>query len=344
MTPRAPSFGPSQVLRLSSDPARVVMALFVFSNFVYALATLDDVKSGLPVLVAAVLVNAACVLLVLEKPDPFPWLWTSAILATVLASTLLVAFQLPDAGPPGRASWHLGSNTWLLFFLAMRGRTGASWAGFGLMAGGTFAWTSAVGRSPVDGLLLLDTHASILLVASLFSLNLRRTSRQINALETNSVASAVESAEAATSAQIRQQRVIELRASAAPLLERIANEGPPDDPAERRHYATAEALLRDSVRGRSLVTPRIAAAATSARERGVDVTLLDDRGRALDSGDAMVRLGDAVVTALDEARDGAVTVRLAPEARRAAVSIVSTGAHHAARIELDADGVVISEA
>lgn len=190
--------------------------------------------------------------------------------------------------------------------------------------------------------MLLDTHAAILFVATLFEVNLRRTARQINDFDRRSVGSAVEAAEGATSAQIRQQRMLELRASAVPLLERLVKLGPPEDVAGKRLYSTAEALLRDSVRGKSLVDPRIAEAATKARARGVEVTLLDDRGHVLPEGAAMKRVSDRVVASLDSASDGAVTVRLAPEGRAVAVSIVKSGAGDVQeRLELDADGTII---
>ena len=82
--------------------------------------------------------------------------------------------------------------------------------------------------------------------------------------------------------------------------------------------------------------PKIAAAATKARERGVEVTLLDDRGQGLDSGEAMVRMSAAIVAELDAAHEGSVTVRLAPQGRPIAVSIVTSNARD--RVELDASG------
>ena len=333
----------SKLLDLTSPAARLVMWLFVFSNFVYAFATIDDVKHPEPVLLAVLIVNSAVILLVREHADPFPLLWTAAILFAVAASTALVAFQLPDAGPPGRASWHLGSNAWMLFFLAMRRRPGAAWVGYGLMATITFAWALSVGRPVLDAVFLLDTHAAILFVATLFALNLRRTARRINDYDRRAVGSAIEAAEGATSAQIRKRRVVELRASAVHLLDALVNDGPPTDSRAKLGYATAEALLRDGVRGRSLMTPRIASAATAARERGVEVTLLDDRGQGLATGDAMVRLSEIVVDQLEAMNEGSVTVRLAPKGRRVAVSIVTSGEDARPRLELDDDGRQLSD-
>lgn len=328
----------TQLIGLTAPAARIVMWLFILSNFVYAFATLDEVKQPAPVLLAVLVVNSAVILIVREHADPFPLLWTAAVLAAVAVSTALVAFQLPDVGPPGRASWHLGSNLWMLFFLAMRRRPGAAWLGYGIMAAITLTWSVSAGRGILDAVFLLDTHAAILLVATLFALNLRRTARRINEFDQHAVDSAIEAAEGATSAQIRKRRVVELRASAAHLLEVLVNEGPPEGALAKRDYATAEALLRDSVRGRSLMTPRIAEASTAARERGVDVTLLDDRGEGLSTGEAMVRLSEIVVAQLDACSAGSVTVRLAPKGRRVAVSIVTSDGGIHERTELDLEG------
>lgn len=329
----------TQLLGLATPAARIVLWLFVSSNFLFAYASLNDVKHAAPVVIASLLVNAAAILLVREHPDPFPLSWTAAILAAVVLSTLLVAFQLPDAGAIGRASWHLGSNTWLLFFLALRRRPGAAWLGYALMVASTIGWSISVGRGVVSAVSSVQTHAAILLVATLFAINLRRTARRINELDLRAVVSAIETAEGSTSSRVRKSRVAELRASTGPLLESLVSDGSPLDPQAKRGYAAAEAVLRDAVRGRSLMTPLIAAASTAARERGVEVTLLDDRSQDLASDEAMDRLSAIVCEELDALSSGSATIRLGPKGRRVAVSIVTSGADAHPRVELDDDGL-----
>lgn len=338
------SVDPSLLLRLTSAPAKIVAALFMATNVVWAVASLGAVKHALPVLVAVVLVDAAAALLLVKAPDPFPMLWSLGVLAVVALSTLLVAFQLPSSGPIGRAAWHLGANAWILFILALRRRAGLAWLGFALMAGITIAWFISIDRSPLAGLLELNAQTALLFVGSLFALNLRRTARRINELDDQSVLAAADDAEAATSAQIRLRRVSELRASVTPLLERLTEDGPPTSAADRKRYASAEAELRDGVRGRSLVSPAIVAATASARDRGVDVDLLDDRGQVLASADATERMATAIVQALDAASAGTVTVRLAPSGRRAALSIVANTGLETHRVELDVDGRPVTPA
>lgn len=333
----------AQLLGLTTPAARIVMLLFVASNFVFAFASLDDVKHAAPVLVAAVLVSAAAFLLVSEHADPFPLAWTAAILGAVVLSTILVALQLPDAGPIGRGSWHLGADTWLLFFLALRRRPGAAWLGYALMVACTIAWSVSVGRSALSAVSSVQTHAAILLVATLFAINLRRTARQISEFENRAVGSAIEAAEGATAVEIRMRRVAELRESTGHLLGALVTDGPPRDPQAKRGYAVTEAELRDGVRGHSLMTPTIAAASTAARERGVEVTLLDDRSSALASDDAMDRLSTIVGTTLAALSEGSATIRLGPKGRRVAVSIVTSGPNAQPRIELDENGDLLSD-
>ena len=333
----------SRLIGLTSDGARIILMLFIISNFIFMIATADEMKNWIPPMIAVLIVNAAAILLVIDHPDPFPLRWTLAVLFAVAISTVLVAFQLPDIEQVGRASWHLGANTWLLFFLALRRRSGFAWLGFTLMALITIAWAVTSGRGVLAGLLLLDTHAAILFVATLFGGFLRRTARLINEFEDRAIEGAMETAAASAAVDIRHQRVLELQASAGPLLERIARADHTPTEAERREYRAAEALLRDGVRGRSLATEPITSAATAARDRGVEVVLLDDRGELMGSTQVMMRVADFSVSALNRAQDGSVTVRLHPRGRDVAVSIVSTGTSRSERVELDAQGMPLAQ-
>lgn len=313
----------SRLVGLTSPEARVILALYVFCNVVFMVSTLEDLKHVWPSAVALAVVTGAALLLVRSYPDPFPLRWTLVVAAAVVASTVLVSFQLPDHIPVGRASWHIGANTWLLFFLTLRQRPWMAWLTFSCMAAVTGWWAVTNGRGVGYAIGLLDTQAAILLVATLFGVSLRRTARAINDYEGRVEAGAAEAAAAGTAEAIRERRVAELREQAVPLLERLAASATLPTDAERREYRAAEALLRDGVRGRALLTPAVARAATGARERGVEVTLLDDRGEALEPDllEHVLHAAEAVLTA---AHDGAVTVRLHPTGRPVAASVVAT--------------------
>ncbi|MDN4480403.1 hypothetical protein [Demequina muriae] len=327
----------SRLLFLDTTPARLLVVLFVVSNAVFTVATAHVLAYPRAAYVAMLVVSATAVLLVRTHPDPFPARDTAVVLTAVALSSAMMAYALPDEGDLGRATWHLGSNTWLLFFLAVRRRAWFAWLGMALMAAITAAWGASAGRGALTGITMLDTHIGILLVGTLFALILRRTSARINALNERSVSSAADAAATDAARQVRRARVSELAEVAVPLLEQIAA-GTDADDRMRREFSLTEALLRDSVRGRSLAVPAVVDAATQARRRGVEVTILDDRGSAPSDGETLSRMVDATVAGLTRARGGRVTVRLLPEGRPAALTIVAADGDDVERVTLAEDG------
>ncbi|WP_084104562.1 hypothetical protein [Demequina sp. NBRC 110056] len=334
---RPPEADVSSLLYLGSRPALALVILFIAANAIFTFATIDVLIQPWQSYLAMVLVSGAGVLLARAHPDPFPRADTYAVLAVVVVSTALVATNLSDVDDLGRATWHLGSNTWLLFFLALRRRASMAWVGMALMAAITIAWADLSGRGLLAGVLMLNTHLGILLVGTLFALALRRTGRRIGSLERRSLAAAADQAEASAAEEIRRTRSAELAKLAVPLLDRIAA-GAPFSADERARFRLAEARLRDGVRGRALMLPEVAQAASGARSRGVAVTILDDRGTLPAEGDATERLIAACVGALENAASGTVTIRLVPAGRSTALTIVATEGDEVRRTTLAPDG------
>lgn len=327
----------SRLLFLHSAPARLLVLLFVVTNAVFVVTTADLLMRVWPALVAMALVWGSAVLLVRASPDPFPWPDTFVVLSVVVFSSVLMSFALPVATNPGRAVWHLGANTWLLFFLALRSRALAAWVGMAVMTAITAVWGALTGLGPTVGLTMMQSHVGILLVGTLFAVLLRTTSLRIDILNERSVRSAVDSAATAAARQVRRARVAELATVAVPLLEKITA-GAPLDADDRMEFAITEAQLRDSVRGRSLALPAVEAASAAARRRGVDVMLLDDRGESIDDGETLARIVTTVVDVLNAAHGGHVTVRLQPAGRAAAATIVAADGDHVSRLTLGHDG------
>lgn len=327
----------SALLYLNSTAARLILVLFVASNAIFTVGTVEVLHAPWPSYIAMVLVSGAGVLLLRRHPDPFPLRDTAVVLAVVALSTALVATNLPGEGDLGRASWHLGANTWLLFFLTMRRRGLYAWAGMAAMSAIT-VWAAAdAGRGAVSGALMLNAHVGILVVASLFARTLRRTARRIASLERRSIAAAAQQARLETAEEIRRAHASELAAAVVPLLEQIAaGESPSEE--QRREYAVTEAALRDGVRGRSLMLPSVVEAARRARDRGVAVTILDDRGSLPPDGGAVARTVAATVEALDRAQGGSVTIRLVPAGRSVGLTVVATDGDEVRRTTLGPDG------
>ena len=331
----------SRLIGLHTEGAHLVVGLVIASTAVFTFATASVLDHPWASYLAMFLVAGGMVVVSRPHPDPFPARHTAVVLAIVVVSTLLVCYALPDDGSFGRATWHLGANTWLLWFLILRRRVWSGWLGGIAMVLITVAWAVVTGRGVVWALLLCQSQIALLVVATLFGAALRRTANRINELTERSVSASAVAASANAAHEIRVQRAAELAATAVPLLDRIAV-GEPIDEADRASFAHVEAQLRDSVRGRSLMLPAVVTAVARARERGVEVTLLDDRGQALPSATAMTQIAGRIAVALDAVHEGAVTVRLVPPGRDTAVTVVTRKGEATTRLALTGEGVVAS--
>lgn len=341
--PPTPPTDISALIGIGKPGVWAILALFVVGQATFTLTTLDAVSSPWPCLAALIVVSAAAYPLALPHRDPFPLQWSFWIVVAVLLSTALISWQLSPTGDPGREAWHHGANTWLLFFLAIRGRPAIAWLGFFGMAVVTEVWALDVGRGPMETPDALKTHAGILLVGTLFARAIRRASARIASLNLRSLELAAAAASADAEQEIRRERVAELAEVATPLLGRISRSVAVTD-ADRLDYLLAEATLRDSVRARGLHLPEIIRATVDARRRGVEVTLLDDRGGGLPSGEAMKRLTGQVTNYLRNVNQGHLTIRLAPPGRDVAASVVVESQGVSRRIDLDEEGLPVNTA
>jgi len=329
----------SGLLGLQTRAAQLVLGVFILSNVVFTFGTAGLLDHAWASYLAMIVVSAGGILILRPHPDPYPLRYALTVIAAIVVSCLLVSYALPDTGALGRATWHIGSDTWLLWFLILRRRAWLAWVGTALMVAITVMWAIASGRGVGTAIALLQTQLGLLVVATLFAVALRRTAARINELTERSVSAAARAASTDAAQELRRQRAEELATHAVPLLDRIAS-GVDLVEADRHEFARIEAQLRDSVRGRSLAVPHVLAAVARARDRGLEVTLLDDRGAPLSAGSAMIAIETAIATALDAAVEGEVTVRLLPPDRDVALTVVNRRGDETTRLALTGDGAV----
>ncbi|MDN4491052.1 hypothetical protein QQX13_09440 [Demequina sp. SYSU T00068] len=311
----------SQLVGLHTSGALAILGVYLISNVAFVATTADILVHPWASWLAVALVSVGGVVVSRPHPDPFSSRLTYLVMAIVVVSTVLVAYALPDSGSLGRATWHLGANTWLLWFLILRRRIIRAWITGVLMLLITMAWAELSGRGLVSGLMLASPQVMLLLIATLFGAGLRRSTARINALAQRSLDAAAAAGAVEAARRIQDQRADELAEVAVPVLTAIATGAALTDDA-RAEIIRVEAQLRDSVRGRGLAMPAVVAAATRARERGVEVTLLDDRNVPL-TGEESLAVVSAVVSALDSVVSGNVTARLLPVGREELLTLVS---------------------
>lgn len=247
-----------------------------------------------------------------------------ATTVSVLAMTMCVVLsRAADAGGDARISshwYHLGLLA-LVVALVIRQRTGWAWA----MCWIVLALAATYGaRSPhglIMGALATAPAFGLLLVSTLMVQEVDRlVERRRDARALSASARTDDDAEQDTvNASIR--RVHDVRQLTGPLLERIAGSSAPVSAQEIEGFRIVEAQLRDSIRGRSIATPQLSEATRRARERGVSVDILDERGRVLP--DAILGIVSRHAAAvLDAAHSGSVTIRAFSEDDPTAVLIV----------------------
>lgn len=271
--------------------------------------------------VAAVPYSIAALLVILpgrRRLDELPVI--TAVLAMV--SCLALTHDADPARLP-LLSQHWGYQGLHLFLivLAIRQRTAWAWGTVLIAAalGATFGARSDHGM--LMGMAPMATVAGTLVIAMLIITEVERLlDRRREARALGASARTDDDAEQDTvNASIR--RMHEVRRIAGPSLERIAYDSSPVDAEEVRRFRVLEAQLRDSIRGRSISTPELLEATRRARERGVSVDILDERGSVLP--ERILRIvGRQSAAVLDAAQAGSVTIRAFPADDRTAVLIV----------------------
>ncbi|RKR76108.1 hypothetical protein [Frondihabitans australicus] len=328
---------PSQesFLRLTGVGTNVLFGLFAV---VHIAAVLDSL--GYDTVPALTFVSLACTLasgflLTRTDGDRLPTRLTIPVVVLAVVSSFNV-FNLPSSGPTGWATWNFGAVSFITFMLSMRGRTLWAWIGFGLMTAVTLVWCAEVGRGVLEGVNYVIRSAALVLVVSLFATFLARTRARVRRLQLAEIESVRDEASASAALEEQNARLEQLRALATPALEKILSQDELTDD-DRRWFRIVEASLRDTLRAGGLVSTPVAEAATRARHRGVDVSLLDDRAGAEVPGHVRHRIETALVEQLDAATGGRVVARLLPDGRETVATVLATDGEETQRVTIAAD-------
>ncbi|WP_415972029.1 hypothetical protein [Rhodococcus sp. 077-4] len=326
------------LLSMKSPAAYAVAVFYVLACAVCASATLGGVSAVWPPFVSVVVFAAAVVLLLGAPGDPLGLRSTVLLTASGPVAAVFVFAVLPVPLTGSLQTWPLGMSVVIYTFMCVRGRTPAAWLGLVLTMSVAIGWAAMTGQGFLYGLSFSAINIAPLLMSTFFAFTIRPLAAAIFELRTQSTVRIASRAAAAAVLEERDARLASLDALARPLLQRIAD-GP--DPTDEDILACRllEAELRDTLRARGLMRPELARAARSARARGVEVMMLDDRGPAALNDDVRERIVAAASSALDAADVGSVTVRLLPPGRTAAATILLDDLGEGAqRVEYDETG------
>jgi len=330
----------ASIVRLNDWAGRVVLAFYGVGTTIVALLNLRGyIIPGLAV-VSLILLWFALGILARPDRDPFGMRSTLAIVSIVAVVTALSCWNIADVEHPGYTTWPLGAMTFLLFVLALRGRRGWAWVGFALLA----AVSIVTGVfSDQDGLMVINDVArqsGTLLLGTLFALVLRRSSQTITAIQSNQLTRTTVAAASAAATRERAAQNARLERDARPALERIL-QPQPLSADEQQHFSLLEATLRDGIRASGFSSERIAEATRAARQRGLTVVLLDDRGGELVDGERDI-VEAALLEQLTGTAEGAITARLSPLDREELATIVIEEGGQYRRVVVTHDGAEVT--
>jgi len=298
----------------------VVGIVYVLGQAVCAVAAAWVSASWeVPLLVLAALLGTAEVLRFSPTARPGPIRTAVFVTATVA----IVAVGLSAVPFTFGTTWFVTAAAFLLVALAMRERVGAALAGLGVLVVVVASAGAAAAATPATIAYVMTRPALLIVLAVALIVAVGRMQRRTADLHAKAVATVERTAwDGATQAELAA-RVDDLDRRVVPMLDRIARGGALTA-EERRVCVGLEGELRDEYRAGALAREPLTGAARAARERGIDVVLLDDRGglgaQGALGGDEADRVAHWMATRMAGARSRVVG-RLLPPDREAVAAI-----------------------
>lgn len=226
-------------------------------------------------------------------------------LVVVVLLPLMITAAIGSLPATPYTTWHVAATGTLLAITAVRGHKVVAWVGISFMTLEVLVWggLAILFNAGLIGAVLLvlaaQAASSALDESSLIAQKFRDQALETEAATVAKSAARVE----------REQRINSTLAGVLPQLEQIVHGEGKLTEQQRKVAILTEAELRDQIRGRSLVHPRITEQTRLARIRGVEVQLLDDGGLdQLDESDQQ-KILNRVASELSKISSGRVVIR-----------------------------------
>jgi len=201
------------------------------------------------------------------------WLaWTNLVVCAAIP--LAINSQLDADHLGDYATWYvLGVGT-ILGATAVRGRRRMAWIGLIVLIAEIAAWggVESLASTGLPGVL------SLVVTGHAVSLGVERAERATRELAAKTIETVASAAAAEAASQVRSRLADQTLKTAVPALNLIAALGGKLNETQRREALLLEAGLRDEIRGATLLNDQVRAAIQAARQRGVEVLVLDEGG------------------------------------------------------------------
>jgi hypothetical protein len=232
------------------------------------------------------------------------WLALTNLLVCA-AIPIAINSQLDPAHLGDYATWYvLGVGT-ILGGTAVRGRRGFAWLGLLILVIEIAAWggIGSLGSTGLPGVL------SLIVTGHAVSIGVERAVKAARELNLRAAATAAETAAVEAAGEVRSRLMEQTLNRAIPALNLIAALGGQLNEKQKREARLLEAGLRDEIRGATLLNDQMRSAIMAARERGVEVLVLDEGGLdELSEADKREVL-DKVAKSFEGVSEGRLTIR-----------------------------------
>lgn len=297
------------LISLSRTLLALIAVLFGSYHGILGLLNLDSYSEQSWALFSIVIYFVALFVTVFVKRGLAMSTW-AANLNLVIASVIsLVLVQLVRFGTlDGYVTWYVGGVGTLMALTAIRSHRFQAVIGMFLMTALTIAWggTSTIFTTGLIG-------SWIWLAVGIGSSYGIQSSGRAAADFFEKAMEIARSTEASSAARTeRQARIDATLKGSLPMLTKIWKKSGLLSEAERKKARLLEAQLRDEIRGRGLVSPKLVEAIEKARKRGVEVQLLDDGGLTGLTPKELRLLINRIATEVEKVRSGKLVIRTVP--------------------------------
>jgi hypothetical protein len=187
---------------------------------------------------------------------------------------IAIQSQLDPSHLTDYATWYvLGVGT-ILATTAVRGRRAQAWIGLVILVIEIAIWggVASLASTGLPGVL------SLMVTGHAVSLGVSRAVKNTQELNRKAALTVIETASIEAAGQVRSKLLEKTLRTALPALNLIAALGGNLDADQKREALLLEAGLRDEIRGESLLNDEVRQAIKDARNRGVEVLVLDEGG------------------------------------------------------------------
>jgi hypothetical protein len=252
---------------------------------------------------------------------------TIAVVDLVVCALIPLAIntQLNPSHLSDYSTWYvLGVGT-ILGGMAVRGQRMMAWFGLIVLVGEIAMWGgfSSLASTGLPGVL------SLLVTGHAVSIGVERAVRSTNELNRLAEVSASETAAVEAAGRVRSTLLERTLRTSLPALNLIAALGGVLTDQQKREAVLLEAALRDEIRGEALLNDAMRKAIKDARQRGVEVLVLDEGGLdGLSDSERELILNRAAASFVNVA-EGRLTVR-APRGEDWRITLAAVRPGHSA--------------